>query len=127
MGRINSSFQAMKIQQKTPIRVLHRRPLAVRERTIESLELLPQVITTCEENTHNKFLLRVTTEAGAYIKELVHGDLGRTKPCLADIIGGDCRTDIISLDVEEVFVDWPPNLTPTHDPQTVTETSNKDS
>jgi tRNA pseudouridine synthase 10 len=125
MARVNEQFaksSPLKIQQKTPIRVLHRRPLATRERLIYALELLPyeskdgemssgdQESSKEKEQRHHKFKLRVTTEAGAYIKELVHGDLGRTVPSLADLIGGECRTDIISLDVEQVYVDWPPSL-----------------
>lgn len=46
----------------------------------------------------NKFVIELTTEAGTYIKEFVHGDFGRTSPNLAEILG-DCRTDIIELDV----------------------------
>lgn len=112
MNRINKSFVTMKIQQKTPIRVLHRRPLATRERSIYSLEVLPHEpkdeTSEVLPQLFHKFTLRVTTESGAYIKELVHGDIGRTRPSLADLIGGDRKTDIISLDVEQVIVDWPP-------------------
>ena len=34
----------------------------------------------------------------SYIKEFVHGDFGRTKPSLGDILKADC--DILQLDVE---------------------------
>ena len=37
------------------------------------------------------------TEAGTYIKELVHGDFGRTRPSLSSILG--CNIDILALDV----------------------------
>ena len=39
----------------------------------------------------------VRTEAGAYIKELVHGDLGRTNPSLTSLLG--VPVDLIALDV----------------------------
>ena len=39
----------------------------------------------------------VRTEAGTYVKELVHGDLGRTVPNLSSILG--CEVDILALDV----------------------------
>jgi tRNA pseudouridine synthase 10 len=50
----------------------------------------------------------VVTQAGTYVKEFVHGDLGRTKPSLSDIIGGD--VDILALDVLDIHLDFPPSL-----------------
>lgn len=44
------------------------------------------------------FQLHLTTQAGTYIKEFVHGDLGRTVPNLGEILG--CEVDILALDVE---------------------------
>ena len=37
------------------------------------------------------------TEAGTYIKEFVHGDLGRTTPNVGSLIGKE--VDILQLDV----------------------------
>jgi tRNA pseudouridine synthase 10 len=54
------------------------------------------------------FELDVVTQAGTYVKEFVHGDLGRTKPSLSDIIGGD--VDILALDVLDIHLDFPPSL-----------------
>lgn len=101
MNDLNRSFKPLIIQQKTPIRVLHRRPLAVRSRSLFELELHPH------PSGGNFFSLTLVTESGTYIKEFVHSDFGRTSPSLRDIIG-NCITDILSLDVEEVFVEWPP-------------------
>ena len=36
---------------------------------------------------YTAYLLHLRTAAGTYVKEFVHGDLGRTRPCLADIMG----------------------------------------
>ena len=44
--------------------------------------------------------------AGTYVKELVHGDFGRTRPNLGSLL--DTQTDILALDVEEVLLPWPP-------------------
>lgn len=41
--------------------------------------------------------MEVGTEAGAYIKEFVTGDFGRTRPNLGELLGGRC--DILQLDV----------------------------
>ncbi|XP_023680792.1 tRNA pseudouridine synthase Pus10 [Paramormyrops kingsleyae] len=89
------------IAQKTPLRVLHRRPLAVRQRVIHTMA------TRFRDDHH--FYLQLRTQAGTYIKEFVHGDFGRTKPSLGDLM--KTETDILELDVESVDVDWPPAVT----------------
>lgn len=86
------------LDQKTPLRVLHRRALAVRQRAIHNMS-------TRFLDSHH-FYLRLKTQAGTYIKEFVHGDFGRTNPNLCQLLKTD--TDILELDVESVDVDWPP-------------------
>ena len=54
------------------------------------------------------FLLELLCDAGTYVKELVHGDLGRTCPSLSSLLG--CAVDLIALDVIAVEQDWPPQL-----------------
>ncbi|XP_078146873.1 tRNA pseudouridine synthase Pus10 isoform X2 [Centroberyx gerrardi] len=88
------------VDQKTPLRVLHRRALAVRQRVIHSMN-------TRFLDPHH-FYLGLKTQAGTYIKEFVHGDFGRTKPNLCELLKTD--TDILELDVESVDVDWPPAI-----------------
>uniref|UniRef100_UPI00398EAE2C tRNA pseudouridine synthase Pus10 isoform X1 n=1 Tax=Pristiophorus japonicus TaxID=55135 RepID=UPI00398EAE2C len=90
----------LKLDQKTPLRVLHRRPLAVRTRTIHSMKV--------EYVDQHHFRLYLKTQAGTYIKEFVHGDFGRTRPNLGTLM--NMTTDILELDVESVDVDWPPKL-----------------
>ncbi|XP_062303940.1 putative tRNA pseudouridine synthase Pus10 [Osmerus eperlanus] len=94
------NIKELKIAQKTPLRVLHRRPLAVRERVIHTMS-------TRFLDTHH-FHLELRTQAGTYIKEFVHGDFGRTKPNLCELL--EAETDILELDVESVDVDWPPAI-----------------
>lgn len=48
------------------------------------------------------FLLHLETSAGTYVKESVHGDLGRTSPSVAQILGLHAA-DILSLDVVELL------------------------
>jgi tRNA U54 and U55 pseudouridine synthase Pus10 len=43
---------------------------------------------------------------GRYVKEFVHGDLGRTHPSIGHILG--CVADILQLDVVDVSLEWPP-------------------
>ena len=88
------------LQQQTPIRVLHRRSDATRHKVVHSM-----AATRAEGNM---FTLSITTSAGTYVKEFVHGDFSRTVPSLGSILG--CSTDILALDVEEVMLEWPPPL-----------------
>lgn len=52
------------------------------------------------------------TQAGTYVKELVHGEFGRTEPSIASIIGEDI--DITSLDVMNIDLDFPPRAEQTN-------------
>ncbi|XP_056136959.1 putative tRNA pseudouridine synthase Pus10 [Lampris incognitus] len=93
-------IKELTIDQKTPLRVLHRRVLAVRQRVIHNMS-------TRFIDPHH-FHLGLKTQAGTYIKEFVHGDFGRTKPNMCQLLETD--TDILELDVESVDVDWPPAI-----------------
>ncbi len=88
-------LEAEPIAQRTPLRVVHRRADTTRQRSVRRAELLSTDGSVAE--------LRVTAETGAYIKELVHGDLGRTKPSLADRLGVAC--EVLELDVLDVHDD----------------------
>ncbi|GAB6285344.1 MAG: tRNA pseudouridine(54/55) synthase Pus10 [Methanoregula sp.] len=91
-GELANALKALKgvtIQQRTPIRVAHRRADKIRERNVLDIELVG------EEN--GKFLVEVLGEAGLYIKELISGDQRRTHPSLAEIL--DRPAHVITLDV----------------------------
>ena len=83
--------QVMKepIIQKTPTRVVHRRADKFRKRLVKSIsfKLLDK----------KKLQLKIKAESGLYIKELISGDNGRTKPSICDIIGNKVKK--IKLDV----------------------------
>ncbi|KAE9035566.1 hypothetical protein PR001_g7398 [Phytophthora rubi] len=87
------AIEDLTIQQQTPIRVLHRRTLMTRPKIIHAAK--------CEVLNKHYMLLRLTTSAGTYVKEFVHGDRGRTNPNVASILG--CDADIIQLDVESLI------------------------
>ncbi|CAB60423.2 tRNA pseudouridine(55) synthase [Caenorhabditis elegans] len=93
----------LKIVQKTPVRVMKRRALLDRERWIYSMNFL-------KLDDHH-FEVRLETQAGTYIKEFVHGDFGRTRPSLAELLDVEHgEVDILELDVEKVDLEWPPEL-----------------
>jgi tRNA pseudouridine synthase 10 len=76
------------IKQKTPIRVAHRRAMMVRERIVHR--------TVLAEVSPTLFILWVDAGAGFYIKEFIHGDLGRTTPCVSELLGVKAR--LVTLD-----------------------------
>lgn len=82
----------LEISQRTPIRVLHRRSNAIRVRHVLSCLAI--------RIDDHYFRLHLSTDAGTYVKEFVHGDLGRTVPSVASILG--CKTDILELDCEGI-------------------------
>ena len=89
-----NNIKNVQIVQKTPLRVLHKRVLKDREKKIIKLNVIQKI------NEHF-FTLEVLSSAGTYIKEFIHGDLGRSKPSLCDIINSQC--DILQLDVEDII------------------------
>ncbi|CAG8488695.1 9316_t:CDS:2, partial [Diversispora eburnea] len=97
--KINKHKDGFILEQQTPIRVLQRRSSMIRLKKIHSI--------FAEEMKENDqiIILKLKTEAGTYIKEFIHGDLGRTKPSLNDMI--NCTSDILALDVLEVDLEWP--------------------
>ncbi|XP_068135707.1 tRNA pseudouridine synthase Pus10 isoform X1 [Hyperolius riggenbachi] len=97
---ILDNAKELEIVQKTPLRVLHRRPLAGRLRLIHTMRT--------EYVDEHHFRLYLKTQAGTYIKEFVHGDFGRTVPNIGSLM--KTTADILELDVESVDVDWPPAL-----------------
>ncbi|KAH7649479.1 MJ0041-family pseudouridylate synthase Zn finger thump [Cryptosporidium bovis] len=72
---INNSIS---INQRTPIRVLHRRVNIDRVRNIVIIKIV--------EINQNYFILYLKTQSGTYIKEFIHGDFGRTNPSFGDLI-----------------------------------------
>ena len=83
-------FQGKEISQRTPERVSHRRADLVRKRVVHSTKL---------ERSGKNLRAVITAEAGTYIKELISGDSGRTKPAFTDFLG-PCKC--VELNVLEV-------------------------
>lgn len=80
------------IEQRTPVRVSHRRGDLVRKRLVKAMDL--------KALDGERAMLTITGEAGIYIKELISGDEGRTVPNLAGLLGLDCR--VLTLDVNRI-------------------------
>lgn len=80
------------IHQQTPLRVLRRRADKVRIKHV--LDLSYEII---DEKTFN---MRIKTEGGLYIKELISGDEGRSNPNVGEIL--EVSAKCAQLDVIEV-------------------------
>ncbi|PSH00199.1 MAG: tRNA pseudouridine(54/55) synthase Pus10 [Nanohaloarchaea archaeon SW_4_43_9] len=85
----NISKAVGEIKQDTPERVEHRRADKTRKREIYEVEW--------EKTGDKEFELTVKAEAGTYIKELIHGDEGRTQPNVSELIG--TSAECVQLDV----------------------------
>jgi len=91
-GKLNevvTSLAGKSISQLTPNRVAHRRANLDRHRTIRRIEV--------ESVNGPEVVFVVEADSGTYIKELMHGDEGRTQPNVAAIAGMPC--EVLELDV----------------------------
>ena len=89
------SLKEMKIiNQRTPIRVSHRRADKIRTRKIIKLDY--------NQLDSKKLELTIECEGGLYIKELISGDENRSKPSIAELLGTSAKC--VQLDVLEVNI-----------------------
>ncbi|TLZ48441.1 MAG: tRNA pseudouridine(54/55) synthase Pus10 [Methanobacteriota archaeon] len=94
-AKLNEGIRALakaRIAQRTPTRVSHRRSDLVRQRVLKGIDLLRADGREAE--------VEVTAEAGTYVKEVLHGDGGRTEPSLAGLTGVPC--EVLALDVVRI-------------------------
>ncbi|MFW9907547.1 MAG: tRNA pseudouridine(54/55) synthase Pus10 [Candidatus Thorarchaeota archaeon] len=80
--RVIQSLRDATIEQRTPNRVSHRRSDLIREKKVHEVQL-----TRREDGVLEAFF---KVQGGTYIKELISGDEGRTKPSIAEILGTPC-------------------------------------
>ena len=92
LTRLETSLKGILIKQQTPKRVLHRRADRLREKYIYKAKV--------ERLTPNRARLNVTCQGGLYVKELVTGDDGRTRPSVAEIL----ETAAIPLELDVLKV-----------------------
>jgi tRNA pseudouridine synthase 10 len=94
-SELKSALEALKgatIEQRTPQRVAHRRADKIRQRKVLDIGAAGKGA--------DGYVIEVTSEAGLYIKELISGDSGRTRPSLAGVLNRPAR--VTELDVIEV-------------------------
>jgi tRNA pseudouridine synthase 10 len=81
------------INQQTPARVMHRRSDLLRKRHVRAIRWRKLSAKTVE--------FTVRGESGLYVKELITGDGGRTRPSAAEILGSPAR--VKNLDVMKIW------------------------
>lgn len=93
------ALEGKTILQQTPARVAHRRANLVRHRKIKQLEVLKSGGKTAS--------VLIKAEAGTYIKELISGDDGRTKPSISELVGGPAKcTKLTVTQIDDGFLDF---------------------
>lgn len=85
---LGSAFKSATITQRTPLRVAHRRSDKLRERKVIELKV--------EEASESFASIIIKAESGLYIKELVSGDEGRTKPNISELL--EAQAQVKELD-----------------------------
>ena len=88
------SLRGKIINQYTPTRVARRRANMYRDRKIYNIEIksVGKKVSTLE----------IESQSGTYIKELITGDHGKTKPSISELYGFPCsvkKLDVISIKV----------------------------
>jgi len=76
---VEKYFTNRVIEQQTPIRVLSRRADKVRKKYVYSI--------AAQKIDDYTLSFEILADAGLYIKELIHGDLGRTSPSISEFLG----------------------------------------
>ena len=82
------------INQKTPERVLHRRADLLRKRRVKEIKF--------KRIKGLVYEITVRGEAGLYVKELVTGDKGRTKPSVSQML--KTPAEVLQLDVIKIHL-----------------------
>lgn len=87
------------LNQRTPIRVSHRRADLIRKKKIYSVKI-GEII------DGNNIYLMIEAQGGAYIKEFISGDNGRTTPSISELLGNSAvctALDVIKVDDKGIF------------------------
>ena len=95
LEKVATTLSGSVISQRTPSRVAHRRSDLVRERKVSNMN--------CRLLDDRHAAFTIMGESGLYIKELINGNEGRTRPSVSECLGTGCR--VTTLDVLAVHYD----------------------
>lgn len=89
---LNKKLSGVSVKQRTPRRLLHRKPDSEREKYIYRVKL--------KKLSAKKVKMKVRCQGGLYVKELVTGDGGRTIPSVSQTLDNEAKP--LTLDVLNV-------------------------
>ncbi|MEM1557852.1 MAG: tRNA pseudouridine(54/55) synthase Pus10, partial [Thermoproteota archaeon] len=92
LKELSTKLTACLIKQRTPLRVLKRRGDRVRRKTVYEA--------TFKRIEGNRYEALITCSGGLYVKELIHGDEGRTVPSVAGLL--NTKVKIVEMEVTEI-------------------------
>ncbi len=95
IGELMEKFKNIVIEQRTPTRILRRKKDVIRRRKVYGVRV---------RRIHGRiYEALIWCDGGLYVKELIHCDNGRTKPCFGEILGVNTypvELDVIGIEVE---------------------------
>jgi len=90
---VEEEFNNVVVRQRTPLRVLHRRKDKVRVKKVYYVKAYPR------GGSEAEFIIKC--QGGLYVKELITGDEGRTRPNISEAIGRNVvRMELDIIDIE---------------------------
>jgi len=93
LREVEEKFKDIVIEQRTPRRVLKRRADKIRQKRLYYVE--------AEKLDERLVKFKIKAQGGLYVKELIDGDEGRTKPNIAELLGRKpLRIDLSVIEVE---------------------------
>jgi len=95
MRLLEEKLSKVMVKQRTPLRVLHRRGDLTREKYIYKVKV--------KKLSPKKAMMKIRSQGGLYVKELVTGDEGRTTPSVSEILKNKAKPT--KLDVLNVIME----------------------
>ncbi|MCD6536421.1 MAG: tRNA pseudouridine(54/55) synthase Pus10, partial [Thaumarchaeota archaeon] len=93
LKEVEERFREIMIEQRTPRRVLKRRADKIRVKKLYYVQ--------AEKIDGKTVKFTIKTQGGLYVKELIDGDEGRTKPNISEILGRKpLKIDLSVIEVE---------------------------
>jgi len=95
LTKLRETLRNVVVDQRTPRRVLHRRPDKLRRKLVYRVE--------ARRISESEVEFFIEAQGGFYVKEFIHGDGGRTKPSIAELLGAN----VVSIQLDVVNVEEP--------------------
>jgi tRNA pseudouridine synthase 10 len=95
LAKLCESLRNIVVDQRTPRRVLHRRPDKLRRKLVYKVE--------ARKISEREVEFYIEAQGGFYVKEFIHGDEGRTRPSIAELLGAK----VMSIQLDVVSVEEP--------------------